>query len=442
MLYIYIYIYTHTHGILEKNINKRKERDIYANASNFGITLIALIITIIVLLILAGVTLNMVIGENGIFKKANSASLETNKSQALEELKLLVLEVQSEKNGNANLKDVVNKMNDDNQNEYIVSLSKISKINGNIPNVENAEQIYVLYKNYNFKIDNKLVVYLLDNETVIPESKITSYEELIENLGFSKDTTIEQIVSNENNELKKLLSNEMAVDYIIENPNEYAKSFIDSETALKNMAEDNKIVKKIIANPSWTKKIKESKNASIFENIVDEKAIKIPKLSENNNYIINSKNNSIENTFISFDKNLTGDFDSAYSFGEQYGYTADNKNTAVLYTEYPCYVGYNFEKELTCYKFSFVGICTTNPSCYGITPKKYEIQGSNDGDIWEKIYEGENTTTAFASGFRISDYINTNKRYKMFRMVVNENSGGTSYCNGIIFNELEFYCIE
>ena len=175
MLYIY------THGILEKNINKIKERDIYANASNFGITLIALIITIIVLLILAGVTLNMVIGENGIFKKANSASLETNKSQALEELKLLVLEVQSEKNGNANLKDVVNKMNDDNQNEYIVSLSKISKINGNIPNVENAEQIYVLYKNYNFKIDNKLVVYLLDNETVIPESKITSYGELIEN---------------------------------------------------------------------------------------------------------------------------------------------------------------------------------------------------------------------------------------------------------------------
>ena len=52
--------------------------------SNFGITLIALIITIIVLLILAGVTLNMVIGENGIFGKANWAKFVANISQAEE----------------------------------------------------------------------------------------------------------------------------------------------------------------------------------------------------------------------------------------------------------------------------------------------------------------------------------------------------------------------
>lgn len=42
-----VHTHTHTHGILEKNINKIKGRDIYANASNFGITLIALIITTI-----------------------------------------------------------------------------------------------------------------------------------------------------------------------------------------------------------------------------------------------------------------------------------------------------------------------------------------------------------------------------------------------------------
>ena len=38
--------------------------------SNKAITLVALIITIIVLLILAGVTLNMVLGENGLINKA------------------------------------------------------------------------------------------------------------------------------------------------------------------------------------------------------------------------------------------------------------------------------------------------------------------------------------------------------------------------------------
>ncbi len=41
--------------------------------SNSGITLIALIITIIVLLILAGVTINLTLGENGIFRTAENA---------------------------------------------------------------------------------------------------------------------------------------------------------------------------------------------------------------------------------------------------------------------------------------------------------------------------------------------------------------------------------
>lgn len=42
-----------------------------------GVTLVALVITIIVLLILAGVTLAMVMGPSGIFQKANDASDQT-----------------------------------------------------------------------------------------------------------------------------------------------------------------------------------------------------------------------------------------------------------------------------------------------------------------------------------------------------------------------------
>ena len=42
-----------------------------------GITLIALVVTIVVLLILAGVSINLVIGQNGIITKAKEAKLET-----------------------------------------------------------------------------------------------------------------------------------------------------------------------------------------------------------------------------------------------------------------------------------------------------------------------------------------------------------------------------
>ena len=65
-----------------KQKNKRLEK---------GITLIALVITIIVLLILAGVTISMLTGENGILKQATSAKDTTDKSEFEEQVKLAVM---------------------------------------------------------------------------------------------------------------------------------------------------------------------------------------------------------------------------------------------------------------------------------------------------------------------------------------------------------------
>ena len=59
---------------------------------NKGVTLVALVITIIVLLILAGVTLSMVMGDSGIFSKANKASTETTISSAKDAVRLATLE--------------------------------------------------------------------------------------------------------------------------------------------------------------------------------------------------------------------------------------------------------------------------------------------------------------------------------------------------------------
>ena len=56
-----------------------------------GITLIALVVTIIVLLILAGVSIATLTGQNGLLTKANSASEETRKNGALEKVQVEVL---------------------------------------------------------------------------------------------------------------------------------------------------------------------------------------------------------------------------------------------------------------------------------------------------------------------------------------------------------------
>jgi type II secretory pathway pseudopilin PulG len=59
-----------------------------------GITLIALVITIIVLLILAAITISTLTGENGILTKADSANEKTKQEQAIEEVKLAYNAVQ------------------------------------------------------------------------------------------------------------------------------------------------------------------------------------------------------------------------------------------------------------------------------------------------------------------------------------------------------------
>lgn len=55
---------------------------------NSGITLIALIVTIVILLILAGITLNLILGDNGIIEKAKEAKDKTIAAQQKEKLEL------------------------------------------------------------------------------------------------------------------------------------------------------------------------------------------------------------------------------------------------------------------------------------------------------------------------------------------------------------------
>ena len=65
--------------------------------NNKGITLIALVITIIVLLILAGVSIAMLTGSNGILTQANRAGEATARAEAEEALKLAVTEILANK---------------------------------------------------------------------------------------------------------------------------------------------------------------------------------------------------------------------------------------------------------------------------------------------------------------------------------------------------------
>ena len=154
-----------TGDLLENKIN---ERDICTNASNFGvqnsaITLIALIITIIVLLILAGVTLNMVMGENGIFGKANNAKNKTEVAQYEEELRMCVLELQTDAAANGttfNMETLKNKFV-----EKVKELENTTEIE--FPTTESETRLDGTYKGYEFYIDDKYAAHIGDKATGI-----------------------------------------------------------------------------------------------------------------------------------------------------------------------------------------------------------------------------------------------------------------------------------
>ena len=105
-----------------------------------GITLIALVITIIVLLILAGVTIATLTGDNGILKKAGDAKTQTEQAKEDENLKIAIAGSYGT-DGKLNLKDLKNNLKNQgiltNSNEFPLEVTvngekKKIDANGNI----------------------------------------------------------------------------------------------------------------------------------------------------------------------------------------------------------------------------------------------------------------------------------------------------------------------
>ena len=69
------------------------------NKKNSGITLVALVVTIIVLIILAGISISLVLGDNGIITKAKDAKTFTERARVVEQARTDVLGFQAENKG-------------------------------------------------------------------------------------------------------------------------------------------------------------------------------------------------------------------------------------------------------------------------------------------------------------------------------------------------------
>ena len=80
---------------MKKNLKIAKEKT--AKQHNTGITLIALVVTIVVLLILAGITITAVLSEGGIFNTAKNSQETQNKAAAKEKVQTMLADMQIQK---------------------------------------------------------------------------------------------------------------------------------------------------------------------------------------------------------------------------------------------------------------------------------------------------------------------------------------------------------
>ena len=126
-----------------------------------GITLVTLVITIILLLILAGVSIRTLGGENGLITKTKIAKEENLKSEYKEKLSIAKTEAIAEKNG----QDVT-------LDEYIVQI-KADKIEGikSIEKITNDKASVITKEGYIFIITVNTIEYY-ENENTLPEMNI------------------------------------------------------------------------------------------------------------------------------------------------------------------------------------------------------------------------------------------------------------------------------
>ena len=125
-----------------------------------GITLIALVVTIIVLLILAGISITMLTGDNGILNRAGEAKNITEEKQIIEEAKMDIMSTQASKlTGKINEKElktilfkygtlsteekIIDKKLTTTDGKYIIPISKIYNDNIVEATIENTDS-----KNY------------------------------------------------------------------------------------------------------------------------------------------------------------------------------------------------------------------------------------------------------------------------------------------------------
>ena len=113
-----------------------------------GITLIALVVTIVVLLILAGVSISLVLNNNGVISKAKDAKNSTEKGQAQDEVNLAINYLQIE--------DATSTLTQEERRKVLED--ELRKISADSSVTISGDGLKIIHKKYEFFVDEDLKI--------------------------------------------------------------------------------------------------------------------------------------------------------------------------------------------------------------------------------------------------------------------------------------------
>lgn len=126
----------------------------WLNQNNKGITLIALVLTIIILIILAGISINLILGDNGLLGKAKDAREQQTIESIREKLDIVKGSDYLEQEGNNNIDTYFETLEKEKIEPYTVTnRQKMTDVIGNVEVDNKYSYIVKIENNKNIKIE-------------------------------------------------------------------------------------------------------------------------------------------------------------------------------------------------------------------------------------------------------------------------------------------------
>lgn len=357
--------------------------------NNKGITMIALIITIIILLILAGVTIAFLTGENGILNKASTAAETAKKANAEERLKVELMAIQTEdlidgKEANLDSLDA----NKEQLSEKGIAIAK------------SGTPRDVTLDGYTFKVKNDLTIEGdgtgtssggssssgsgSSGDTIIGDDDVTS---LLTSTGVNID--LNDIFTSEGI-LDKFLANNSSIDYILADKNKYGDYILKNTNTMKKFASNEYAMNKMIADTDWRNAILSDDTA--IAGLDASNPTTVPIMTSNTTPSGEAFASSYSDAFPAWNA-----FDNVLSTYWAVGQGLSYKNQ---------YVGYSFDTPIWLYKtVAFVS--------NGKQDTDYVIEASNDKSNWVIIKDGLHQKSSKET---IISNSNNSQKYQHYRL--------------------------